>query len=96
MLPLLPRVELEIWRMAVADAEELASDGDPAAGYDCLLAGFHRALDYAAAGEDWADELVRAYRGALAEHRTQYGLSSATGPSTSLFRRSAGFTGEQV
>lgn len=83
--------------MAVADAEELASEGDPAAGYECLLSGFHRALDYAVAGEDWADELVRAYRGALAEHRTRYGFGSrSSSAQRGWFRSSVGFTGEQA
>ena len=45
---------------------------DVAAGYDCLLAGLYRMLDFVADGEAWAGDLVSCYRAALAEYRTRH------------------------
>lgn len=73
-IPLLPRIELELWRMAVTDAVELALEGDLAGGYEYLLQGYLRALEAEATGEDCADDLVRCYREALNQYRERYGI----------------------
>jgi hypothetical protein len=72
MLGLLPSVELKVWRLALMDAESLAHQGDIAAGYDCLLTGLYRMLEFVADGERWADDLVRCYRAALTDYRHRH------------------------
>lgn len=72
MQPNVPELELEALRMALADVEEMASDGDVSAGYDHLLNGLYHAMDLSRDGELWADQLVRAYRCALADYRSRY------------------------
>jgi len=51
--------------MAVGDAVRHASRGQVSIGYQCILAGMHRAREFAASGETWADDLVREYDSVL-------------------------------
>jgi hypothetical protein len=46
----LPGVESKLLRRAVIEACERINNGDPEAGYQCLLAGLERATEYAETG----------------------------------------------
>jgi hypothetical protein len=66
----LPGVESKLLCRAVIEACERINNGDPEAGYQCLLAGLERAADYAEAGAEWAAGLAHSYREALAQAAT--------------------------
>jgi hypothetical protein len=71
-MPGLEKAEAKLLCRAINDAVRLASRGDVAAGYDCLLAGLQRAGESLAAGEPGATELVNSYRSALAHYSALY------------------------
>ncbi len=72
-IPELDQVEVEVLRMAVADAEMLASRGEVAGGYECLLVGLVRAEEFTEDGEPWAEDLVRKYSQALCTYTKRHG-----------------------
>ena len=61
----LPDLELETFLATVTEAIDAAGAGEPAGGYNLLLAGLQRAQQAAANGEPWGPELVRRYSEAL-------------------------------
>jgi hypothetical protein len=53
---------------------DLARDGDPAAGYQVLLAGLQRAEELYAEGLSWAEELVQRYLDARERFAERWGV----------------------
>ncbi|MFN3650270.1 MAG: hypothetical protein ACK47B_11885 [Armatimonadota bacterium] len=70
------RIEYKLLCRAVNDATRLLQHGDPCAGYRCLLAGFSRACEMEAQGEQWAREIVDDYRVALFHYSRLYPADS--------------------
>jgi len=68
----LPDHELNTFLTTVADAVDVAREGDPAEGYTAPLAGLHRAREAEADGEVWAGELGTRYRDALERFAEMY------------------------
>jgi hypothetical protein len=54
-MTLIPTPALDSLLMAVEEAVTLAQEGDPAAGYECLLTGRARALEGERNFEPWAE-----------------------------------------
>ena len=61
----LRQAEHKLLCLAVRDAARLATHGEIAAGYRCLMAGLTHATDLESGGATWAHELARDYRAAL-------------------------------
>jgi hypothetical protein len=72
----LERAEWRIFGMAVSDARSRAARGDLKAAYACLLFGLHRMEETLTGGDEWAGELLEAYRGA-AESYERAGVPAA-------------------
>jgi hypothetical protein len=71
---MLPYEELIVLESTVAEAVELALDGDAAEGYMVLLAGVERARQTRAEGKGWGEELVQRYQKAADAFARQFGL----------------------
>jgi hypothetical protein len=65
----LQRVEYKLLCQATQDAVRLATAGDVHAGNMCLMAGLCRVCEFAEAGEQWARDLAKDYRQALADYK---------------------------
>jgi hypothetical protein len=74
MFALLHDVELQVLKMARADAARLAALGDVSAGYECLAVGLMRAQEMLDDGEPWAADLVRRYTRELGEFRQAFSV----------------------
>jgi hypothetical protein len=59
-------------QITIIDATDWAKEGDPAVGYDVLLAGRHRAEQIRASGVPWGEELVNCYRQALDDYERRH------------------------
>jgi hypothetical protein len=72
--PWLPDAEFAALNEVVTHAHDLAAAGCLSAGYTVLLAGRHRAEHAAAAGVDWAPNLIGIYSLALENYIWRYGV----------------------
>jgi hypothetical protein len=70
---MIPDYELNVMLLAEVEASDLAREGEVAAGYDCLLAGLHRAQEAQERDEAGADELVLQWQMALDNYCKRFG-----------------------
>lgn len=82
-LKIVPPLETEILRLAVAGSEASARQGHADVGVDRLRAGLQRAEAAREREEPWADELTRRYREAIDAYALRFGTESPVGHPTS-------------
>jgi hypothetical protein len=73
----LPRVEIDTLLMTVTDAVDRAMEGDPAGGYEALLAGLRRAEEIRDEGAEYGAELVTRWQDALDRFAERYRIGRA-------------------
>ena len=69
-----PTTSFRAFLTTITDAVDLAAAGDPAAGYEVLLAGQQRAEELHAEGLSWAEELVGRYLDARERFAARWGV----------------------
>src|SRR4051794_31211170 len=78
--PMASRADIDNLNMTLAEALELASEGDIADGYECLLRGRHRARQTREGAEpaerDWLEDaaLERRWQEAQDRYAARYGI----------------------
>ena len=72
----IPPAEEDNLVLTLADAMELAEDGDVAGGRDLLEGGLCRAADLEDGGEPWGTALIARYRLALHRYAGEFGARS--------------------
>jgi hypothetical protein len=87
LLKLVPPLEAEVLRLAVAGSEASARQGHADVGVDRLRAGLQRAEAAREREEPWADELTRRYREAIDAYARRFGTTSPVGHPTPVTRR---------
>jgi hypothetical protein len=86
-LKIVPPLEAEILRLAVAGSEASARQGHADVGVDRLRAGLQRAEAAREREEPWAEELTRRYREAIDAYALRFGTTSTVGHPTPVTRR---------
>ena len=72
---MLPIIAQDLLKHDLQDAEELAAQGKPTAGYQTLVAGLERVNAIRAKAEfPWAAELVRCYEEAMEAYAREHHL----------------------
>lgn len=72
-----PEVELEAFLLTVAEAVDLAAEGNAGDGYAALLAGLQRACEAQEDGEPWAAVLVKRWTEARDNYANRHHIPRA-------------------